>query len=70
MRPHHPWYWAAKNAWFVEVGDTRHNLGKHPEGLPPPRKRRRADPPPMPPDLTPAACRLSVTFRHVSGRRR
>jgi hypothetical protein len=22
MRPHLPCYWAAKNAWFVEVGDT------------------------------------------------
>jgi integrase len=50
MRPHHPWYWAAKNAWFVEVGGTRHRLGQHPEGLPPPRKRKRGDPPPMPPD--------------------
>jgi len=50
VRPNHPWYWAAKNAWFVEVGDTRHNLGKHPEGVPPPRKRKKGDPPPMPPD--------------------
>src|SRR5690242_20160129 len=49
MRPHHPWYWAAKNAWFVEIGDTRHNLGKHPENVPPPKKRKRGDPPPKPP---------------------
>src|SRR5579884_2857554 len=39
MRPNHPWYWTAKNAWFVEVGDQRHNLGKHRDDLPPPRKR-------------------------------
>jgi hypothetical protein len=32
MRPHHPWYWATKNAWFVEVGGKRHQLGKHPAG--------------------------------------
>lgn len=23
-----PRSWAAKNAWFVEIGDTRHQLGK------------------------------------------
>src|SRR5262249_33384990 len=46
MRPHHPWYWAAKTAWFVEIGNTRHNLGKQPENIPPPRKRKRGDPPP------------------------
>ena len=49
MRPNHPWYWAAKNAWFVEVGDRRHQLGKHPEGGSPPRTRKRGDPPPKPP---------------------
>ena len=49
MRPNHPWYWAAKNAWFVEIGDTRHNLGKHPDNVPPPKKRKRGDPPPKPP---------------------
>ena len=27
MRPNHPWYWAAKNAWFAGIGNTRHNLG-------------------------------------------
>jgi hypothetical protein len=46
MRPNHPRYWAAKNAWFVEVGERRHQLGKHPEGMSPPRKRKRGDPPP------------------------
>src|SRR5262249_49085308 len=50
MRTHHPWYWAAKNAWFVEIGDTRHRLRQHPENVPAPRKRKRGDPPPMPPD--------------------
>ncbi len=49
MRPHHPWYWAAKNAWFVEIGETRHRLGQHPEDVPPPKKRKRGDPPPKPP---------------------
>jgi hypothetical protein len=49
MRPNHPWYWAAKNAWFVEIGDTRHRLGQHPEDMPPPKKRKRGDPPPKPP---------------------
>ena len=49
MRPHHPWYWAAKNAWFVEIGDTRHRLGQHPEDVPPPKNasaaiRRRSHP--------------------------
>ena len=50
MRPNHPWYWAAKNAWFVELGNTRHRLGKHPEGVSPPRKRKRGDPPSRPPE--------------------
>ena len=50
MRPNHPWYWSAKNAWFVEIGDQRHQLGKHPEGVPPPRKRKRGDSPPRPPE--------------------
>src|SRR5262249_6813053 len=44
-------YWSAKNAWFVEVGDQRHPLGKHPEEVPPPRKRKKGDPPPKPPDV-------------------
>ena len=48
-RPNHPWYWAAKNAWFIEIGDKRHLLGKHPEGVPPPRKRKKGDPSPKPP---------------------
>ena len=33
MRPHNPWYSAAKNAWCVELGYTRHRLGKHPDGV-------------------------------------
>lgn len=62
MRPNHPWYWAAKNAWFVEVGDTRHNLGKHPDGAPLPRKRKRGDPPPRPPlEIEQAYHRLMAT---------
>jgi hypothetical protein len=62
MRPNHPWYWAAKNAWFVEVGGQRHPLGKHPEGLPVPRKRKRGDPPPLPPDaIMQAYYRLMAT---------
>jgi hypothetical protein len=36
MRPNHPWYWAAKNAWFVEIGAARHPLGKHPRWTRPP----------------------------------
>jgi hypothetical protein len=50
MRPNHPWYWAAKNAWYVKLGNTRHLLGKHPEGAATPRKRKRGDPPPRPPE--------------------
>jgi integrase len=62
MRPNHPWYWAAKNTWFVEVGGQRHRLGKHPEGEPPPRKRKKGDPPPMPPDaIMQAYYRLMAT---------
>jgi integrase len=62
MRPNHPWYWAAKNAWFVEVGDKRHPLGKHPEDIPPPRKRKRGDPPPKPPEsILQAYYRLMAT---------
>jgi integrase len=39
--PHHPhpFYRAARNTWFVSLGGQHHNLGKHPDGLPPPRKR-------------------------------
>src|SRR6516162_5347517 len=49
MRPHHPWYRAATNSWYVEIGGQQQLLGKHPSHLPPPRKRKRGDPPPMPP---------------------
>ncbi len=62
MRPTHPWYWAEKNAWFVEVGDTRHRLGKHPENVPPPKKRKRGDLPPKPPhEIEQAYFRLMAT---------
>ena len=54
--------WAAKNAWFVEIGNARHQLGKHPENAPPPRKRKRGDPPPTPPDtIMQAYYRLMAT---------
>src|SRR5579875_1348733 len=49
MRPHHPWYRAATNSWYVEINGQQQRLGKHPSHLPPPRKRKRGDPPPMPP---------------------
>jgi integrase/recombinase XerD len=49
MRPHHPWYRAATNSWYVAFNRDQHFLGKHPEGVPPPRKRKRGDPPPRPP---------------------
>jgi integrase len=49
MRPHHPWYRAATNSWYVEIGGQQQLLGKHPSHLPAPRKRKRGDPPPMPP---------------------
>src|SRR5262245_31432625 len=52
MRPHHPCYWAAKYAWFVDIGCTRQKLGKHPECVSPTRKRKRGDPTPMPPHTT------------------
>jgi len=50
MRPHHPWYRAANNCWYVEINGDQTLLGKHPEGVLPPRKRKKGDPPPMPPD--------------------
>jgi hypothetical protein len=51
-----------QKTWFVEVGDQRHRLGKHPEGEPPPRKRKKGDPPPMPPDaIMQAYYRLMAT---------
>jgi integrase len=50
MRPNHPWYSAAKNAWYVELGATRHRLGKHPDGVDPPHKRKTGDSPPRPPE--------------------
>jgi site-specific recombinase XerD len=50
MRPHHPWYRAANNSWYVEIDGQQHLLGKHPENTPPPRKRKRGDPPPRPPE--------------------
>ncbi len=49
MRPHHPWFRAATNSWYVEIGGQQQLLGKHPSHLPPPRKRKRGDPPAMPP---------------------
>ncbi len=55
MRPHHPWYRAAADAWYVEVGGTQHFLGRHPDGLPEPRKRKRGDPPTRPPKAIEAA---------------
>jgi integrase len=50
MRPTHPWYWRAKNAWYVEIAGQRHCLGKHPEDQPKPKKRKRGDPVPKPPN--------------------
>lgn len=51
MRPHHPWYRAATNSWYVEIGGQQHFLGKHPENVPAPRKRKRGTAPPVPPDV-------------------
>lgn len=56
MRPHHPWYRAATNSWYVEVGGEQHLLGKHPSHLPPPRKRKRGDSAPKPPNEIEQAC--------------
>ncbi|HXG12813.1 MAG TPA: hypothetical protein VNK04_23845 [Gemmataceae bacterium] len=36
MRPHHPWFRAATNSWYVEIAGQQHLLGKHPAHLPPP----------------------------------
>src|SRR5262249_4653490 len=49
MRPAHPWYWAEKNAWYVEIAGERTCLGKHPEGVPKPEKRMKGKSPPQPP---------------------
>jgi integrase len=62
MRPHHPWFRAAANAWYVEVGNQQQFLGKHPDGVPKPRKRKRGDPPPHPPkDIEAAYYRLMAS---------
>jgi len=39
--PHHPkpFYRAPRDTWFVEIDGRQHNLGRHPEHLPPPKKR-------------------------------
>src|SRR5438128_1432041 len=49
MRPHHPWYRAATNSWYVEIDGQQHFLGKHPDDLPSPRKRKKGSTPIRPP---------------------
>ena len=36
-----PWYWEARDGWYVIVGGQRHFLGEHPRNAPPPKKGRR-----------------------------
>src|SRR4051812_34125927 len=36
-----PWFWEARDGWYVIVGGQRHFLGEHPKDLPKPKKGRR-----------------------------
>src|SRR4051812_22523211 len=36
-----PWYWEARNQWFVQINGQRYFLGDHPADLPPPKKGKR-----------------------------
>src|SRR5947209_1606159 len=33
-----PWYWEARDGWYVKLKGERHYLGPHPEGAPKPKK--------------------------------
>ncbi len=36
-----PWYWGARDGWYVTVSGQRHHLGGHPAGEPKPKKSRK-----------------------------
>lgn len=36
-----PWYWEARNAWYVIVGGKRVQLGQHPKDCKPPEKSKK-----------------------------
>ena len=36
-----PWYWEARNGWYVKIAGQRHFLGQHPAELPPPQKSKK-----------------------------
>ena len=39
-RTANPWFWEARNAWYVIKGRRRQFLGDHPAGAPAPRKKK------------------------------
>src|SRR4051812_8125256 len=36
-----PWFWEARNGWYITVGGERHFLGEHPADAPRPKKGKR-----------------------------
>ena len=36
-----PWYWEARNGWYVLVGGKRHFLGEHPRDVAKPEKSKK-----------------------------
>jgi integrase len=36
-----PWYWEARNGWYVLIGGQRHFLGEHPADAPAPQKSKK-----------------------------
>ena len=37
----HPWFWEARNAWYVTLHGKQHLLGEHPAKAPPPEKSHK-----------------------------
>jgi integrase len=49
MKQPKPWFRKAKNAWYVEIENTQHFLGRHPADATPPQKSKKTrqwNPPP------------------------
>ena len=36
-----PFYWEARDGWYVTIDGQRHNLGRHPDGAPKPKKNAK-----------------------------
>lgn len=58
MRKSSPWYWEARNAWYVKIQGQRHLLGVHPEGAAKPAKSKKSGRWNSPPDIDEALRRL------------